>query len=618
MKKFSIFMSFVAIIAASLVFIFVAASNKEHKNDIPAETKTTPVLVRASPRIEVSEPRNSHVVGLPKLVEPLTSPPLVNTFTPPIGQTNSSINIGPPNLTQVPQQVAEPIYGPNSAVIFAVGDMLTMPKEIQPYIRYISLYNIPKAKRKEYAATLSFVVNSLSTRRRMYIPEFVGASDETLIRLNTANYEWTPEAWEKLGLKGSGVHPQPEPYFHMFIDQPIFEKVKVKKKITEKVPWMDERGVQYVNKDNSKAFKNVEKEIEVEEVISNKRKFIVDYKAPWLDPLGVKTLVEYTGSEFPIYRLDWFISNVILPPVYYDFLKLGNKGEDFDKLIFADEKLAAKARSQDKAVVVASIVARNNRTLNRSPTFTGGYYWKSHDSLKSTDDRNYIQFILDEKFDATEDIGTLPNGLQAYFLTDGQDKRIDFANSDIAIDNGAIDRVVRTGRSCMICHADGIRPINDEVRALTNKIRNPRELKLLVTRKEDFYRIEDLFGSDLDKQIIADQNLYRDAVSRATGLQSETISRTLNEIYNNYIENLLTAAEISRDIGVEFNQLDGYIKASKDNLVLGLLKTPIRPIRRDQWEQSFQRFMIMIMARKQGLDHADQFPPGPLIPLPKP
>jgi hypothetical protein len=140
----------------------------------------------------------------------------------------------------------------------------------------------------------------------------------------------------------------------------------------------------------------------------------------------------------------------------------------------------------------------------------------------------------------------------------------------------------------------------------------------LVTRKEDFYRIEDLFSSDLDKQIIADQNLYRDAVSRASGLQSETVSRVIGEIYNGYIENLLTPEEISRDIGVEFNQLDGYIKASKDNLVLGLLRNPIRPIRRDQWEQSFQRFMILIMARKQGLEHADQFPPGPLIPLPKP
>lgn len=610
-------MSCVAIVAAVLVFVTAASRNADRKVETSTpdlQVKTQPVINTTSPRVDVSLPKNSQLVnnGPPKLVEPPTPPPQVSD-TPPVNQqVNSLPNVGPPNLNPPP----EILYGPNSAVVFATGDLLSLPVEMRPYIRYISLYNIPKAKRKEYAAALSFVCNSLSTRRQMYIPEFVGASDETLIRLNINDYEWTPEAWEKLGLKGSGVHPQPEPYFHMFVEQPVFEKVKVKKQVekVKKVPTnqYDQRGQQI--------FKEVVtlEDVEVEETVSNKRKFVIDCKVPWLDPLGYQTLMSNTHSDFPIYRGDWFMSNVIVPPAYYDFLKLGDKAEDFDKLIFADEKLAEKARSQDKAVVVTSMVARNNRTLNRSPTFTGGYIWRSHDSLKSVDDRNYVQFLLREQFDATEEIGTLPNGLQAYLLTDGKGKRVDFANPEIALDNGSVDRLVRPGRSCMICHADGIRPINDEVRALTNKLKNPRELKLLVTRKEDFYKIEDLFGSDLDRQIVADQNLYRDAVSRSTGLQSEVVSRVMSEIYNNYIENLLTHEEVSRDIGVEFNQLDGYIKASKDNLVLGLLRSPIRPIKRDQWEHSFQRFMILIMARKQGLDHADQFPPGPLIPIPKP
>lgn len=620
MKKFSVFMSFVAIVAAVSVFLLAVNRKIGPKVDTPviAEVKQPVPIVTKTAQIEISHPKDGQLVGaMPKLIEPPTQPPQVSDFIPPVHQqVNPPVNSGPPNLTSLNAPPPETIYGPNSAVIFATGDMLTIPKEMQPYIRYISLYNIPRDKRKSYAAALSFVCNSLSTRRRMYIPEFVGASDETLIRINISDYEWTPEAWEKLGLNGSGVHPQPEPYFHMFEDVPVFEKVKVKRTVdkTSKVftNQYDQRG--------QPIYKDVVTKVEetVEETVSNKRKFVVRNNVPWVDGIGMNTLMTCTCSDFPIYRCDWFISNVIVPPAYYNFLKLGEKAEDFDKLIFADEKLAEKARSQDKAVVITSMVARNNRTLNRSPTFTGGYVWRSHDSLKSTDDRNYVQFLLSEKFDATEDIGTLPNGLQAYFLTDGQGKRIDFANPDIAIDNGAVDRLVRTGRSCMICHADGIRPINDEVRSLTNKLKNPRELKLLVTRKEDFYRIEDLFGSDLDKQIVADQNLYRDAVSRASGLQSEVVARLISEIYNNYIENLLTQEEISRDIGVEFNQLDGYIKASKDNLVLGLLRNPIRPIRRDQWEHSFQRFMILIMARKQGLDHADQFPPGPLIPIPKP
>jgi hypothetical protein len=324
-----------------------------------------------------------------------------------------------------------------------------------------------------------------------------------------------------------------------------------------------------------------------------------------------------THSTFPILRADWFIANAIVPPAYYDFLGLGDKAQDFDKLIFANEELAKQARSQDKAVVIASIVARNNRTLTRSPTFTGGYYWVSHDSLKSVDDRDYVKFLLDEKFDATEDIGSLPNGLQVYFLTDGKGKRLDFANPDIAIDHTAADKLVRTGRSCIICHSDGIRPIADEVRSLTKKLQDPKQVQLLITRSEDAYRIDDLFSSNLDEQIIKDQNYYRAAVSRATGLQSETVAKLLNEIYNNYIEHLMTVEDVAREVGVDVNSLDAYIKASKDNVVLGLLKTPTRPIRRDQWEFSFSRFMILIHARRQGLDHADPYPPGPLIEVPE-
>jgi len=235
MKKFSIFLSFVAIVAAIFVFVFVVNRNKAQKTEsIPEVMQTLPIV---SKEVIVSHPQNGQLVGqltLPKLIEPPTPPPQVdvNAFTPPVHQqANPPINAGPPHLTQLNTPPQEIMYGPNSAYIFAVGDLLTIPREIQPYIRYISLYNIPKAKRKNYAAALSFVVNSLSTRRRMYIPEFVGASDETLIRLNISDYEWTPEAWEKLGSKGSGVHPQPEPYFHMFVDQPVIEKVKVKKEI---------------------------------------------------------------------------------------------------------------------------------------------------------------------------------------------------------------------------------------------------------------------------------------------------------------------------------------------------------------------------------------------------
>lgn len=615
MKNVSIVMSFIAVLAAGAVF-GLAVYRDKGLSPMPVERalETKKIVSSANPLDIKTNVQTGHVVFEPKeeIKVPFIAPkiqlpppdPLPAPMVPSIVGPNQPIQARPPEI----------LYTADSSIKFAVGDLLTLPPEDRPYMRYFSLYNIPRDKRKAYAATFSFVCNSLSTRKKMYIPAFVGASDETVIRVDIRHYEWKPESLEKLGLKGSGVKPFPEPYFHHIIDKPIFEKVKVKKKVMEKVPWKDERGIQYVTKDGKPAFKDVEKEIEVEELVANKRQYCPEI-APWLDPLGNGTLYTQCCTSFPMFRLDWFVANIIVPPAYYDMLGLGKNIKDFENLVFANEDLAKKARAQDKAVVVASIVARNNRTLIRSPTFTGGYIWGSKDSLKSVDDRDYVKFLLNEQFDATEDIGSLPNGLQAYFLTDGKGVRIDAANTDIAIDNTANDRTIRTGRSCMICHADGIRPINDEIRSLTRKLQDPRQVQLLITRKEDAYRIEDLFSSDLDEQIIKDQNYYRAAVGKATGLQSEVVSKTLGEIYNQYVERLLTVEDICREVGINVNGLDEYIKASKDNVVLGLLKTPTRPIRRDQWETCYGRFEILIGARKQGLDHADPYPVGPLIDL---
>jgi hypothetical protein len=619
-RKFSVVMSFVALIAATSVAGVAIFSNKGHNSVTPTQVS----VIKKEPEIPkvidtkikpVGTTGTSFVIpnpnDLPVPISPQPYKPIDIPKNVPKPDPQPSVQPGTTPQPNVPERDA--LYDPNSAYVFAVGDLLTIPQHDQCYIRYLSLYNIPKAKRKEVAAVISWMVNSLSTCKEIYIPEFVGASNETLIRLDIRSYEWNPEAWEKLGAKGSGVRPFPEPYFHIILEKPIVEKQKVKKAVNKmkKVQTGTDQYGRPVYTD-----KEFKEEIEVEEVVSTKREIYADPLAPWLDPLAINTLVKGTHSEFPVFRADWFLANASLPPAYYDFLKLGNNVKDFENLVGADEEKAAKFRSQDKAVIVTSMVARNNRTLLRSPAFTKGYKWTSHDSLKSIDDRNYVQNLLDEKFDATEDIGTLPNRLQAYFLTDGKGNRIDAANTDIAIDNTAVDRVVRNGRSCMICHADGIRPVNDKIRSLTRKLQNREQVKLLVTREKDAKRVQDLFSEDLDDQIVQDQNIYRKAVARATGMQSEAVAIAFSGIYNWYAEDLVTSETLSRDIGINFNDLQPYIRASKDDLILGLIKNPIEPIRRDQWEASFQRFMILIMARKQGLDHADPFPPGPLINLP--
>ncbi len=501
-----------------------------------------------------------------------------------------------PLLAQDPQNgVPIQLFNADSSIRFAATDLATIPETERGSMRYLSLYNIAKEQRAEVGKIVSFMVNSLSTRRKYYIPVFVGGSDETVIRLNIDDYEWKSDAWEKLARNGSGPKLSPEPYFHAFIERlDTGETTKVKKEVTKTKKVQFLVNGKYVIRDEPYT-----ETIEVD-VPAGKGKNRTFAGAPWVDKEALTYLIKWTQSESPMLRADWFIANVSLPPAYYDFLRLGKNQKDFENLIFADQEKAAKARSQDKGIVVTSIVARNNRTLLRSPTFTNGYYWLSHDSKTSVDDRQYIQNILNEKFDATEDIGSLPNGLQAYFLTNGAGERIDVADPDIAIDNTAVDRLVRSGRSCMVCHSDGIRPIDDEIRSLTKKLQNKNEVKLLVVKKEDAYKIDDLFGADLDEQIVKDQNYFASAVGKVNGLKPNENSKLLGTIYDAYAEILMTPEIISRELAIPAADLGKYIKLSDDPVLLGLLRNPIRPIRRDQWERSFQGIMLIVLAQKQG------------------
>lgn len=206
--------------------------------------------------------------------------------------------------------------------------------------------------------------------------------------------------------------------------------------------------------------------------------------------------------------------------------------------------------------------------------------------------------MLGDRHDASEIIGTLPNGLQAYFLTDGDGKRVDEANINIVLDSTAVDRVVRTARSCMICHSEGIKTIEDEVRSLNKWNPNYAGIQLLIAKEKDAYNIQDLFSSDLERQVTKDMQIYQDAVALTNGMKSQTLSKTFAFVYDNYLEHLLNKDDIAREIGLNGKDLDGLIKLSNDPVMLGLLRDPIRPVRRDQFEESFQGFMLIVTAAK--------------------
>jgi hypothetical protein len=190
----------------------------------------------------------------------------------------------------LPVVVEDKLWTPESSVFFALADLKTIPAEQQKYIRYISLHNIPAAKRDEYAKIVSFIVNSLGTRRKIYIPVFVGASEKTVIRINIKDYDWNPESWEKLAREGSGPRPFPEPYFHTLIVEKAeikFDVIKKKKTVVQEVEKLVQVGVYSNSGQPYYEKRRVKEEVEIEEEVKipveqkNKKEKLVS--PPWIN-----------------------------------------------------------------------------------------------------------------------------------------------------------------------------------------------------------------------------------------------------------------------------------------------------------------------------------------------
>jgi hypothetical protein len=210
---------------------------------------------------------------------------------------------------------------------------------------------------------------------------------------------------------------------------------------------------------------------------------------------------------------------------------------------------------------------------------------------------------VNERFDATELIATGRNGLQFYFLAQGNAgkqprRRQDEAPIAIAVDNTNLDRRVRNGRSCITCHSDGIRPfkplpqqmIVDLIDIVSPSEKRARELReLYVTNVSDF--------------IEADQLVYSKAVKAATktawsdGLSIEANASRYGRYYNQYAEDRVTPQTAAQECGVPVKALLPILAyAQNDPHLLGLSKDrPLFTVRREHWEKSFQQAMLLVL-----------------------
>ena len=300
-------------------------------------------------------------------------------------------------------------------------------------------------------------------------------------------------------------------------------------------------------------------------------------------------LREDMACEVPFVYADWFLATASLPPLYHDILALPLTERELERELRIDvarNLLAAPGVRVWRAGTNDSGVSNHNRVVERH-TSPYGAYWKSHDFASSVGRKNIFLHPLSFDRDGGEVIFNLPNGLQAYYISDGAGNRIDVAPTEIVSNPAASDPAVRNGLSCIGCHTEGMKDFEDGVRAVVNQTQNPaydkdHALRLYVEQAQ------------MNVLVAEDSARYEDALAKAGGVSGgiEPVHR-FYEAYQGPITVQYAAAAVGMEPTAFISQVEK--KSSLQRLGLAALANDGN-VKRDVWTAQFSEVVLALQS----------------------
>ncbi len=287
------------------------------------------------------------------------------------------------------------------------------------------------------------------------------------------------------------------------------------------------------------------------------------------------------ARPIPFVRADWFVSSATLPLLYEDFLQLPFTLQELEAKLGVDSAANIKSGVAKRAGMTVSGVSHNNRVVERHPA-RYGFFWKSFDFKSNRGPENMFKDPIAFKESGGEMIFTLPNGLQAYYVSNNKGDRLDAAPTEIVVDKFAEDKIVRNGLSCMRCHDQGMKGFMDNVR--------PALLNLPGVAGFDKREALQLYPEQkvMDDFLKEDGTRFLDAMRRTLGRTQARES--LAPVTRRYLDNPLTLATAGGELGLnESTHLQSVFRSPAFS-ALGLLPlTTGGVVRRDAWEEYYDQ-----------------------------
>ena len=293
-------------------------------------------------------------------------------------------------------------------------------------------------------------------------------------------------------------------------------------------------------------------------------------------------------ADIPSVHVDWFVAQASLPPLYHDLLSLPLTDRELETRLEVDvirNLQNAPGVRVWRAGTNNSGVSNNNRVIERH-TSRYGAYWKSYDFAGSVGTQNIFTHPLSFTHDGGEVVFNLPNGLQAYYVTNASGFRLDDAPINIVSNPAASDPTVRNGLSCFGCHTEGVKMFEDEVRAVIESNATPAYDKAQALR---LYVAQ----SDMDALLQEDTERYKEALEATGGAFGgiEPISR-FHEVFQGTVD----AAYAAAVVGLETEVFQEKIRENigLQNIGLLVLEGDNGSMKRDAWTSSFRDILFAL------------------------